>query len=276
MNKALREPLVHFLLIGAALFAMSELLPKRGVASPADIVVTEGKIEDLAAVFERVWRRPPTPEEMDQLIQEHVREEVLYREGLALGLDRDDTVIRRRIRQKIEFMVEDSVDPSEPTDAELQAFLEAHPETFVTQPRYSFRQVYLEAGPVDPEAEAEADRLLQQLGDPSVDASGLGNRSMLAHAYSDLRAPQAARSFGTDFSEALAELPLGRWTGPIASGYGLHLVRVDQVTPSRMPDLAEVRSAVAREWSNARRAQVRDRFFEQVESKYRITIERPE
>lgn len=275
MRSLWKEPLVHFVLAGAVLFALSALSPDRNAALPEEIRVTEGRIQNLAAMFEKVWRRPPTPDELDGLIQEHVREEMLYREGLAMGLDRDDTVIRRRIRQKVEFLLDDEVEEAAPSEEELQAFLAAHPDLFRIPPRYSFRQILLNESLAGDDPATRAERLLARLDDPDVDASELGDRSLLAHAYSDLRENQAAQFFGAGFAEAMAELPVGRWSGPIPSGYGHHLVFVERVTPSRMPALEEMKVQVMREWVHARRNEAREAFYQRIETQYRVIIERP-
>jgi hypothetical protein len=135
--KFLREPLVHFLLLGSAIFVVYGLVSERGVEKPGHTTVTQGKIENLAATFARVWQRPPTDRELDGLIQDYIREEVLYREALALGLDRDDTVIRRRLRQKMEFVSEDFAAQAEPSREELLTYLKSHPEGAVRLRRTS-------------------------------------------------------------------------------------------------------------------------------------------
>ena len=132
--KLLREPLLHFVLLGAAIFAAHSLLANHSVDRPAEIIVTQGKLENLVIGFTRTWQRPPTDEELQGLIRDYVREEAAYRKALAMGLDRDDTIVRRRLRQKLEFISDDLVAQTEPTDANLQAFLAAHPEDFRKEP----------------------------------------------------------------------------------------------------------------------------------------------
>ncbi|MGH8761509.1 MAG: hypothetical protein ACREVW_18715, partial [Burkholderiales bacterium] len=143
MKKLLREPLLHFVLLGAALFAVFGMMKQRGGVEPGNIIITQGRIEHLATGFARTRQRPPTAEELEALIRDAVREEVYVREAMAMGLDRDDTVIRRRLRQKLEFVSEDIAALAEPSDADLRAFLQSHPDKFRDEPRFTFSHVYL-------------------------------------------------------------------------------------------------------------------------------------
>jgi len=143
MKRILREPLLHFLLLGAVLFAAYGVLSGSGASELGRIVVMQGKIDNLQASFSRVWQRPASQAELDGLVQDYIREEVLAREAMALGLDKDDTVIRRRLRQKMEFISDDISAQAQPTDAELSAYLQAHPDSFRVEQRFTFSQVYL-------------------------------------------------------------------------------------------------------------------------------------
>jgi len=277
MRRLLREPLVHFLLLGAAIFAAFSLVSGRNAVPRDAVVVSAGKIEHLGALFERTWQRPPTRADLEGLVQDFVREEVAYREGLAAGLDRDDTILRRRVRQKLEFIAEDFASRAEPSDAELAAYLAAHPEDFRIEPRLTLRQVYL-----DPEArgealEADARELLGALnGDPALDAAAEGDRILLEHGYADISARDVANLFGARFAAAVVELEAGAWRGPIASSYGVHLVRIDARAEGRLPELDEVRAVVRREWDNARREEALEAFYGELLSRYEIRIEWPE
>lgn len=272
-RRLLREPLLHFLLLGAALFLAYHLGPRRGGAEPQQIVVSAGQIEHLAAGFARTWQRAPTPDELAGLVRDFVREEVYCREALALGLDKDDTVIRRRLRQKMEFVSEDIAAQLEPTEAELDAYLHAHPEAFRLEPRLTFQQVYL-----NPEKHADLARdvaqllaTLDQAG--GADASTLGDPFLLGHAFAAASSGEIASQFGEAFANALSGLAPGRWAGPVESGYGVHLVRVDARTEGRLPVLAEVRDAVRREWDNARRLAANEAFYAELSRRYTVTIE---
>ncbi len=277
MKRLLKEPFVHFLILGIALFATFSLLSARDETPPDAIVVSAGKIEHLAALYARTWQRPPTRTELEGLINDHLREEAAYREGMAIGLDRDDTIIRRRIRQKLEFIAEDIASQTEPNDDQLAEYLAAHTGQFQVDPRLTFRQVYLNSDQRGDSVETDArDLLIAFKGDPSIDASTLGDRILLEYAYTDVSKREIANMFGQQFVAAVVDLEPGAWGGPIESGYGVHLVFVDERSEARLPELDEVRDQVRREWDNARRVDVTKTFFSNLLDRYEIVIEWPE
>jgi hypothetical protein len=204
-----------------------------------------------------------------------VRDEIATREATALGLDQDDTVIRRRLRQKLEFVSEDIAAQAEPTDADLDAYLHAHPESFRVERRFTFRQVYLDPVKHGDNLDRESEKLLARLqragGD--VDSSTMGDSLLLEHAFQSVPAGEIAKQFGEEFATKLGELALGRWQGPVESGYGVHLVLVRERTEGRLPALADVREAVRREWDNARRVEANETFYEELSKRYTVTIE---
>jgi hypothetical protein len=275
MRELLKEPLVHFLVLGVLFFAGYELMSRREEPEAGRIVVTQGKIENLQASFSRVWQRQPTPSEMDGLIQDYIREEVLAREAMTLGLDRDDTVIRRRLRQKMEFIANDLAAPVEPTEAVLEEFLAKHPDLFRVEPRFSFRQVYLSAKQRGGWLQRDAAQLLAELNQPgaTADFRTLGDATMLNPELADVPGSEVTRQFGEEFTRQLEELPTGRWHGPVISGYGVHLVFVEKQTPGRMPELADVREQVTREWADTRRREDNERFYQELLRRYAVTIE---
>ena len=267
----LREPLGHFLLAGAALFvAYGWLAP--AARDGERIVVTRALSDELARQFSARWMRAPTEQELAGLVESWVREEVLYREGLALGLDRDDPIIRRRIRQKLEVMSEEGLAGDAPTDAQLEDYLTRNADRFRLPLRVSFEQIHFDGAAPAPDVEravAEARRALARGADPGT----LGAPTMLAGRMDDAPIDLVARDFGKGFAGRLAALAPGEWQGPIASSYGAHLVRVIQRTPPAMPALDEVRRAVAREWEGERRAAAAARSYAQMRERYRIVME---
>lgn len=277
MKRWIREPLAHFLILGAGLFLAFQLVNGPGVENPGKIVVTQGKIEHLSALFARTWQRPPTEQELQGLIQEYVREEVLYREGMAIGLDRDDTVIRRRIRQKMEFIAADVAAQAQPTETELREYLEQHPDAFRIPPRLTFRQVYLNPDRRGDALGSDAQRLLEELNkaEAEADMANLGDSILLDHEFKAVTSSEVARTFGERFAAQVAQLPVGQWNGPVTSGYGVHLVLVEERTPGRLPALNEVRNAVEREWASVRRLEAREKFYRDLLKRYTVTIERP-
>jgi hypothetical protein len=234
------------------------------------IVVTETQVASLAAMFERTWMRAPTAEELRGLVDEHVTEEILYRQALALGLDRDDLIVRRRMRQKMEFLSAE-LTATEPSEEELSAFLREHPERFAVPARWSFTQIFfsLERG-----GEARAAALLRELrdGTASADPASLGDPTLLPAAHEGVTELEAADRFGAPFAEGLAAAPEGEWHGPVASAFGLHLLRVVRREPARAPALDEVRDAVAREWAAARSAEQQQRFYRALREGYEIAL----
>ncbi len=293
LRSLLREPLLHFIALGALLFLWFEW--SGGGSGPAStkIVVSPGRIETLAVGFRKTWQRPPTDAELKGLLDEYVREEIATREAMAMGLDLDDTVIRRRLRQKLDFLVEDAVDSVPPTDAELQAWLQEHPAIFQLDPTISFLQVYVSREKREDSAEADARAILRALrashpdpakgtGEPAgssasgVAVDGIGDPTMLPHEIMAESSEDVAGIFGQEFADRIFEIEPGRWAGPVESPYGLHLVLVKERIEGSLPDLAAVRPAVERDLLGERRREQLDAVYERLLEKYTIVIERPE
>ena len=271
--KILREPLLHFLLLGAAIFGAHRLRSNAHATQPGNIVVTDGRIEALVAAFTRTWQRPPTASEREGLIRDYIREEVYVREAIALGLDQDDIVIRRRLRQKLEFVSEALTAQAEPTDGQLRAYLTAHPDAFRVEPRYTFRQVFLNPHRHGERLSRDAVRLLARLRQAGADPDAAGDASLLDHSFEALPASLVADQFGDQFTAELGELPIGQWRGPVPSTYGAHLVLVDDRTDARVPVLEEVRDAVRRDWANAQRAEASEKYYQALLRRYTVTVE---
>jgi hypothetical protein len=274
----LREPLVHFLLLGAMLFGAFALLGNRGSTRTGQIVVTPGHLEHLAVSFTRTWQRPPTAQELAGLIDDYIREEVLYREAVAMGLDRDDTIVRRRLRQKLEFLTEGTAELAPPSEEELQTFLQQHADAFHVEPRLAFRHVYLSHARRGDATDTEARQLLAQLttGAAATDTAALGDPFLLPYEFALLARSEIARLFGEAFATQLQKLEPGGWWGPIESGYGLHLVYIRERVDGRVPTLAEVRPAVQREWLAARRKEVHEQFYQRLRARYTVVVEQPQ
>ncbi len=278
MKRILKEPLLHFLLLGAAIFVAYGLVSKRSSAEPGKIVISQGQIAAVSVGFTRTWQRPPSSEELEGLIRDRVREEVYCREAMALGLDRDDTIIRRRLRQKLEFVSEDIATQTEPTDADLNPYLQAHPESFRVEPRFTFSQVYLNPERHGDNLARDTAQLLAQLKQAGgkADVFALGDSFLLEHTFQFTPTSEVGKQFGETFAAALGRLSPGQWQGPVESGYGVHLVFVNERTEGRLPELADVRDAVRREWDNARRLETNEKFYAELLKRYTVTIEGPE
>jgi len=271
----LRQPLFQFLVLGVVLFGLYTLFGQKQEAESKEIVITNQQITLLASMWEKQWRRPPTPEEMQGLLQSFIREEVLYREALAMGLDRDDTVVRRRLAQKIEFLAQDLATQGEPGDAELRTFYKENVEDFEVPATVTFSHVYLNLDTRGEDAFEDADRILAELRS-GADPTQQGDRFMLQSHYAGLTQQGVARNFGSQFAEAVFELALGDWEGPVQSGYGLHLVRAEGRAEAYLPPFDEVRLRVRDEFISNRRREVDELFYERLREGYTITIEEPE
>jgi hypothetical protein len=278
MKAFLKEPLVHFLLLGAALFVAFEWMPGERASVPERIVVTQGRIESLATGFTRTWQRPPTESELQGLIREYIREEVCTREAVAMGLDREDSVIRRRLRQKLEFITEDLTAQGEPTDEDLRAYMEASAASFQMEQRFTFRHVYLSPERRGEHLSRDVAYLIEQLSQSGRqdDASAFGDPFLLGHEFDAAPSSEVTKLFGKKFTSVLGGLPAGQWQGPVESGYGVHLVYVAERTEQRTPTLEEVRDVVLREWANAKRREATEKFYETLLKRYTVTIEQPE
>lgn len=274
-----REPLLHFLVLGGVLFALYVAFGKPDDVALRDrIVVDERQLRLLSQQFQSTWMRPPTRDELSGLADDFVKEEILYREALALGLDRDDLVIRRRMRQKMEFLNAD-LNEQEPTDADLEAYLRANPEVFRQPPRFSFQQIYLDPRRTDGDILQRAQGLLALLREDteaSADPASLGEPSLLPAVVERATPRDVANTFGPEFAEAVAGAPTDGWSGPYTSAYGVHLLRVTEHLPGNIPPLTAVRSVVAREWANERRHEAETRFLDALRSRYSIEIRWPE
>lgn len=265
LSRLLREPLVHFLVIGGLVFALyGRDEPAPAAPSGQVIVVTEAQVAQLSARFEAAWRRPPTPDERAGLIEDHLRDEIYYREALALGLDRDDTVIRRRLRQKMEFFGDGAAAAATPDEAELRAHHAAHPERFATGPRVTFRQVAL-ADAADAHAVREA---LAAGADPQ--ALGRGGLLPAGMEAADRRAVDGV--FGAGFFAEVGGLAPGDWRGPVRSSYGPHLVRVVALDPGAAAPFETVRDLVLQDWRRATAEALREAQFTALRSRYEVVL----
>jgi hypothetical protein len=274
----LREPLLHFLLIGAALFLYFHFSGS-GSAGPGStrIVLSSGQIAHLEAGFTRTWSRPPTEAELKGLIDDWVREEVAVREAMSAGLDRDDTVIRRRLRQKLEFLVEDNAEASAPTDDELKAWIAQHADRYRSDPRVAFRQVFVNRERRGASADAEAAAILKRLtsAGPSARIDDLGDATMLPRDVELAPMRDVDRTFGSGFAQQLDAVEPGRWSGPIRSSYGLHLVLVRERVEGALPSFEALRPVATREILAERRTRQMAAMYDRLLEKYKVVVERP-
>ena len=270
----LKEPLVHFLLIGAGLFLIYSFSNGPADDNAKRIVVSSGQVEQMVSRFTQTWMRPPLDEEFNGLIENYVRDEIFYREAVAMGLDRDDLTIKQRMRMKLEFLLEDLSSVSEISDRELSDFLTQHPDKFMVEPRVSFRQIYFNPQKHrDPMAEAESVLPKLQKGFDPLQA---GDATMLEDEFQLATQSHIARFFGESFADQVGRLEPGDWTGPFASQFGVHLVKVTEHEKAHLPELSEVREQVEREYLVMRRQEMKDDTYERLRAGYQVVIEAPD
>ena len=272
--RLLKEPVVHFLALALVIFLAYGLISRDEVAPPDRIVVTPSRIEHLALVFGKVRQRPPSPEELKGLVDDYVKEEIYVREAMALGLDEDDTVIRRRLRYKMEFLNAAPAETVIPTDSELQAYMEANGQMFEIEPTIALRQIYLNPQVHGERTENVAGALLETLrGAAEIDPQTLGDPTLLPPELPLGRKEAIAQVFGEEFVSELDGATTGLWNGPVRSGFGWHLVLVTERKSGRLPALSEVRDAVTREWLNVKRIELEEQRFAEFLKRYEVIIE---
>ena len=269
----LKEPLLHFLLIGTGIFFFYGWIAGVDQFRSNEIKVTSARQQNLALTFSRTWQRPPTQSELDGLIKDFIREEIAYREGVAMQLDVDDIVIRRRLRQKLEIFAKDVVSQSPPIDERLQDYLDENSSDFLIQPLYTFRQILFRVDDDAAQAMENALSVLQSLRSGAADAENAGDTSLLPTSFSSTRPADVDATFGSGFAEQIEDLQPGEWHGPVRSGIGLHLVFIDERIGARMPALDEVRKEVIRDLQSANYIKGIALLYERLAEKYTIVVE---
>ena len=270
--RLLKEPLLHFVAIGGLLFAAHAALDPSGVgaaAAPPAIHLTAADAEWLKQMWTRQWRRPPTDEELRALVADHLKEEVLSREAQALELDVGDTVVRRRLAQKMTFLLDDTTSTAEPSEVELRALYETRPDLVRTPARVSFTQVFFRREDGDGRARAS----LAALSDAAATPAEEGDRLLLGDTFAEHDEAALASLFGASFAHDVLALPAGRWSGPMESGYGLHLVKVTAVSPPQSLPFAEVRGRLAEEWRRERQETANARRLQDLIRKYQVVVD---
>jgi peptidyl-prolyl cis-trans isomerase C len=276
----LREPLLHFLLLGAALFAAYGYFNRGpgGVESSKQITLTLDDLRQLDLYFESQWQRPPTAEEFRNLVEDKVQEEILYREALAMGLDKDDTIVRRRMAQKMRFLAEDVAAAHEPTTDELKTWFEKNRDKFALPPRLSFRHLYFSPDRRGEHARDDAAKALTQLAAQPEDAplaASLADPFMFQDYYRDRAPDYLGKEFGPRFAQAVERLLPGSWQGPIESGFGWHLVFVDTLIPGRVPAFEEIEPDVKTAWLGEQKALAWEKAYKDMRAKYTVLLPAP-
>ncbi len=267
-GKLLREPLLHFLLLGAALFVGYQVLNPEPAAEPDRIVVTAQDIAGLEQSFQTTWRRAPTDKERGAMIDGFIRQEVLVREAEALGLDRNDTVIRQRLQQKMTFLLSSGANALEPSDEDLQTYLAANPDRYRISGRVGFDQVYLGQSTT----QAEIDAALAALNG-GADPHSVGRQTLLPLSTPLSPAVAIDSAFGSGFAGTIEALPVGDWSGPVRSGFGYHLIRITGSAPASLPALDSIRDKVEAGWRDARAEELTESIYQELQARFTIEIE---
>jgi PPIC-type PPIASE domain len=278
MMRVLKEPLVHFLLAGAVLFGAYAWIirtPERPTADKtAQVQVSAGDVRWLAENWTTQWQRPPTRDELRGLITDYLNEQLLAREARALGLEDNDVIVRRRLAQKLTFLIDDTARRAEPTEQELQQYYEANAQHFRSDARISFAHIYFSP---QRRADARSDaadalKLLLTEG-TTTSTADLGDRLLIRPELRDETEQSVSNTFGPDFARAVFALGTDSWSGPVQSGYGLHLVRVSTMKEARVPPLSEIRERVAAEWRREQETRAKDRYLAELRKKYDVVAD---
>lgn len=272
--KIFKEPLFHFILIGAVFFLLFDQAGQDEPQAESNLVhISSGRIEQIALIFEKTWSRKPSQAELEVLVEDYAIEEIYVRKAREMGIDAEDAIIRRRLRQKVEFLMEDFSALEKPNDEDLSAYLDEHPDKFRRGSSYSFEQVYMNPKRHGDELETHISAQLDALKNGQ---SVHGDSAMMQRNYSAVNAQQIQQNFGLGFLQQLNDLPLNLWSGPIPSSLGQHLILLREIKEGGLPDFTEIRTKLEVEWQNARRAELHDQLKQQFMQEYTIEIEWPD
>ncbi len=275
--KLLREPLIHFIFIGATIYVLFGLFAEPELQETDNkIVVSSSEIEVFKTSWQKRWNRPPTDNELDGVIQQYIRETVLYRQALSMGLDKNDTVIRRRLAQKMKFLVEDLATMLDPDDQTLQAWFDDNKKRFQTPPRYTFTQIFFDPDKRGDATLTDAETVKASLlanSDTLKSVSEIGDGLMLQDYYPEKTPLEIRKQFGNGFTQSLMELSAEQWHGPILSGYGVHLIYIEMIVPVTTPTLAAIRDQVKSQWLDEQRQSLNKKFYAKLVDNYDIVIE---
>lgn len=264
MRHWLKDPLVHFLIVGGLIFAVYTWLDRAPAHGPRMVRVTAAEVNWLKETWVRQWQRPPDDQELRGLVTNYLQEQLLAHEARELGLDENDTVVRRRLAQKMEFLVQDTARLAEPGEDELRQVYAAHRDNYTTPVHISFHQIYFKH-------EAGARQGLKAL--QTADTSDAGDPILLERQYIRTDLETVTSLFGPNFAERVFTLESGPWQGPIESGYGFHLVRISERVPAEPRPFEEVRNQVVNEWHRSQQAKIQAQFFSELLKKYDIIVD---
>jgi hypothetical protein len=280
MIRFLKEPLVHFVLIGAAVYLLFGMFGQSDdetlLRGQNTIVVTQGEVSSLTEVWEKQWKRAPTPQELKGLLDHYVRETVLYREALAMGLEKNDTIVRRRLAQKLEFLSQDLIQPKPPSDAELRAWFDKNVDRYRLPELITFTHVFLDPDKRDQQTLEDAERLKAELiasAKPPSESTAVGDPFLLQRYYPERSEFDLSKLFGREFASSVMALEPGQWHGPVLSGYGVHLVYVHGCQEFPTPEFEQVADRVREDWTEEKRQELNDQYIASLLDRYDVVIE---
>jgi hypothetical protein len=279
IKRMVREPLVLFFLLGAVVFGIHAALRNDSDGGQPDryvVEVTSADIEWLRNRWNKLMGREPTLHELRGLVESMIREEILYREAVAMGLDEKDTMVRRRLAQKMEFLFKDLAEAEQPSEEILKNYFGANEERYVQPGTVSFGHVFFSRDRRGDKGESDARQAVEELagtGVKAAEAAGYGDPFVLAGHYEGQSAEEVARTFGGEFAEGLFKIKTGEWGGPVRSSYGWHVVFVRQRTQDSVPDFEQVRAKVEVDYTAMRKAEMNSRAYGEISSKYTVTVE---
>ena len=269
--RILKQPIALVIVIAVGISILYQLVSNYYEESSRQITVSAEQVQILKESFTKTWNRAPTESELSAQIENFVKDEVFYRQAVDLGLDKSDPAVKRRLRQVVELMLDDYANVY-PSEDQLRQYLDQNPDKFRLDPRISFRHEYF----------AQADRqqavdLLTRLNEGSIDQETIrSSMLMIPSEFDDQSKSEIERTFGMEFTTSLFELEPGEWQGPVMSAYGWHLVKISQVTPGKVPDLDQIWDQVEREWSFARKQELKDEQYQRMKQKYQVEVENVE
>ena len=271
----LGEPLLHFLVIGAALFIIFYYVNDTQTKTENRILITQTDLDRLAATWLKTMGRPPSAQEREKQLKHYIREQVLYREAMTMGLDQNDVIVRRRLAKKMEYLFNDLSFIAEPTETELISFLSEHAAKFTLPATITFSQIYLDPGKRKQHINKDAKQLLKQLKETTaaIDTMNMGDRSLLPYQFTTARENKIAGMFGTAFAKQVFALPASSWQGPITSEYGAHLIHISSRIEARLPPLAEIRESVTRDWRATKQQAANEIFYQSLYQRYEIILD---
>jgi hypothetical protein len=279
LRKWLREPLIHFFVLGLVVFGLHGVLEKKPEAAedPFLVEVTSADIEWFRTMWRKRMGREPTVEELRGTVNQLIREQILSREAVSIGLDEGDMVVRRRLAQKMDFLFKDLSEITEPSDGELQAYLQEKRSNYEIPALVTFTHVYFNMDKRGEERAAEAvRRLVKKLaaskGVPP-EVSALGDPFLLPSSYSEWALLDIRSEFGTQFAKTVGEQRPRTWQGPVVSGYGLHAVYVHERTDAKLPNFIDLREKLRADWMAERQREIARKAYEKLRGRYRVLLE---